>query len=149
MKKIIKKLFGSIINAEELTYYKKFITNRILTTKEASLKALKLKDFKSYRECDNLILNLRKDLKKVKSKLSMVNVLYGITPLIYTREIKMKVLESRSEYRKILTNMKGVSKEDSILNKEIDILNKEIKKLTKKMEKRNKRSIVLIKLKTM
>jgi hypothetical protein len=149
MNKIIKKIFGSAINAEELTYYKKFITNRILTTKEASLKSLKLKDFKNYKECDTLILKLRKDLKKVKGKLSKVNVIYGISPLIYTREIKMKVLEAKVEYRKILASMKGVSKEDAILNKEIDSLNKEIKELTKKMEKRNKRSIVLIKLKTM
>jgi len=150
--KFIKGLF--ICSQKDLLELKELITQRIEKTETAVLKAIQRKDLSEWSSYYNLLKELRKDLEKVKRKISLNNVLFRISPLVYQRERFKKQLESiikqhnECKSSKVKNHNTFVYLSDKQLEKEKNELKQNIKKFDIIRNKKNERVKTIIRLKT-
>jgi len=126
--KIFKRL-PKLYRLEALIELKKELTKESLTLSNTIF------GIKDYKKSSNEYKRIKINLSKVKTKIAKLNSRFGISKIVYERELYSDQIELLS---KILTKLNKSNKYTDSLRQELISLHTKVENLSKKLQRRNK-----------
>lgn len=104
-------------------------------TKESLTLSNTIFGIKDYKKSSNEYKRIKINLSKVKTKIAKLNSRFGISKIVYERELYSDQIELLS---KILTKLNKSNKYTDSLRQELISLHTKVENLSKKLQRRNK-----------